>query len=219
MRIVRRAVLRTAAACAAFAVAPVFAAEITLPEGHAPAPLAATHFPSRLHAFVWRNWSLVPAERLAETVGATREQIVEIGAAMGLTAGRISEDQQRRSYLSVIRRNWHLLPYDQLLKLLAWTPEQLAFTLREDDFLFVKLGSLKPRCEPLKFVAPDESSIRRTRESVWLQAVLHKLAQTDDEWLDGACYLSMEALREQSKVQLPLAALKDGEPRFPKPLL
>ena len=28
----------------------------------------------------------------------------------------------------------------------------------------------------------------------------------DDEWLDGACYLNMKALREQGKVQLPLAA-------------
>ena len=31
-------------------------------------------------------------------------------------------------------------------------------------------------------------------------------SERHDEWLDGACYLNMEALREQSKTQLPLAA-------------
>jgi putative transposase len=31
-------------------------------------------------------------------------------------------------------------------------------------------------------------------------------SERDDEWFDGACYLNMEALREQSKIQLPLAA-------------
>ena len=30
-------------------------------------------------------------------------------------------------------------------------------------------------------------------------------SETDDEWLDGACYLGMEALREQRKIQLPMA--------------
>ena len=51
---------------AAPATAPV------LPMGSAPVPLGADWFPSRLHAFVWRNWSLVSPERLAKTVGAAR---------------------------------------------------------------------------------------------------------------------------------------------------
>ncbi len=45
-----------------------------------------------------------------------------------------------RGYVTLIRRNWQLLPYEQLLELLEMTPEQLAFTLREDDYLWVKLG-------------------------------------------------------------------------------
>src|SRR5262249_49919441 len=56
------------------------------------------------------------------------------------------------------------LPYDQLLALLNWTPEQLAYTLREDDFLFVKLGSLKPHCEPLRYEIPGESAQVHQRE-------------------------------------------------------
>jgi hypothetical protein len=62
----------------------------------------------------------------------------------------ITQDQWRRSTLTVIRRNWHLLPYEQLLELLGWSAEQLAFALREDDFLYVKLGNLKPACPPMR---------------------------------------------------------------------
>jgi len=75
---------------------------------------------------------------------------------MGLgSPPRLPADMQRRSYLTVIRRNWHLLPYDQLCNWLDWSAEQMAFTLREDDFFYIKLGSLKPECAPLRWEAPD----------------------------------------------------------------
>ena len=133
--------------------------------GGAPKPVAFPHFPSRLHAFVWRNWPLVPVARMAEVVGATPGQIVQLGEALGLGAPpHITRDQRRRSYITVIKRNWHLLPYEQLLKLLGWTAEEMAYTLREDDFLFIKLGSLKPHCEPLRWAASDELMRQREHE-------------------------------------------------------
>ena len=136
-----------------------------LPMGAAPQPVSLPHFPSRLHAFVWRNWPLVTPQRMARVCGARRADIVRLGRAMGLGAPpRITRDQQARSYLTVIKRNWHLLPYDQLLNLLGWPAEQLAFTLREEDFLFIKLGSLKPRCEPLRYQPADEKTLQRERE-------------------------------------------------------
>ena len=46
-----------------------------LPMGGAPEPLDAAWFPSRMHAFVWRNWALVPLERMAEVVGAKAEEL------------------------------------------------------------------------------------------------------------------------------------------------
>ncbi len=139
--------------------------EADLPKGKAPLPVPLPHFPDRLHAFVWRNWPMVPIERMAKVVGARRVDIVRMGRAMGLGAPpRISRDQRARSYLTVIRRNWHLLPYEQLLELLGWTAEKLAYTLREDDFLFVKLGSLKPNCEPLRYRAPDQGVLQQERE-------------------------------------------------------
>jgi hypothetical protein len=123
------------------------------------------HFPGRLHAFVWRNWALVPTERLARVVQAEPREIERLGRSMGLgRPPRVTPDQQRRSYLTVIRRNWHLLPYEQLTELLGWTPEQMAFTLREDDFFYIKLGSLKPACERLRWTPSDAAARRREDE-------------------------------------------------------
>ncbi|MBI1319875.1 MAG: hypothetical protein GC168_13175 [Candidatus Hydrogenedens sp.] len=83
---------------------------------------------------------------------------------MGLGAlPSIAPEIRKRAYLSVLRRNWHLLPYPQLMELLDMTEEQLAFTLREDDFLYIKLGSLKPDCPPLRYTEPDEAVLQRER--------------------------------------------------------
>lgn len=156
------ALLLASAACAW----PAGAAEPEpLPTGSAPAALEAAWFPSRLHAFVWRNWSLVPHERLAAVVGAKASDLDALGRSMGLEPPRgLSDDQRRRANLTVIRRNWHLLPYDQLLALLNWTPDKLAYTLREDDFFFHKLGLLKPACAPLRWSPPTAAENARAEE-------------------------------------------------------
>lgn len=137
---------------------------VVLPEGSAPNPVDIPGFPDRMHAYVWVNWGLVPAERMEQVVEAPAGALAAMAARMGLPApGPVSEDQQRRSYITVIRRNWHLLPYEQLLALLEWTPEELAYTLREDDFLFIKLGSLKPKCELLVYAEPDAATLAREK--------------------------------------------------------
>jgi len=136
-----------------------------LPHGPNPAPVPLPHFPDRLHTFIWRNWGLVATDRLATVLGTNRSNVSEIAASMGLPPKpRINGDQQRRSYITIIKRNWHLLGYEQLLVLLGWNAEQLAFTLREDDFLFVKLGSLKPNCHLLRFKPPDAAAQARARQ-------------------------------------------------------
>ena len=114
--------------------------------------LQFSHFPNALYAFVWRNWDLVPLERMAHTVGATPEQLKAMASFMGLQEPlEVTTDQWERSYLTVIRRNWHLLPKEQLQTLMGWDETQLDFTLKEDDFFYIKLGSLKPDCPPIRF--------------------------------------------------------------------
>lgn len=183
-----------------------------LPAGKAPLPLPLPHFPDRLHAFVWRNWQLVPIERQARVVGARPLDILRMGRAMGLAdPPPISTAQLRRSYLTIIRRNWHLLPYDQLLMLLDWTAEQLAYTLREDDFLYIKLGNLKPQCPPLRFTPPDATVLQREQE---LAAILHAefpagVGETQDPLFGFVTRLS------QAPAQPPTTTSgANSEPRF-----
>jgi hypothetical protein len=136
-----------------------------LPTGSAPAAIEFEHFPDRLHAFVWRNWELVALERMAEVLQTSPESVSAIGQSMGLPAHvRPPAEYQQRGYISIIRRNWHLLPYEQLLTLLDWDAEKLAFALREDDFLWIKLGSLKPACSELRYTDPNESVRKRCAE-------------------------------------------------------
>src|SRR5438477_9735093 len=130
-------------------------ARAELPVGAAKAALEFPHFPSRVHAFVFRNWNLVESLRLGKILGTSAENVRAMALSMGLPAEeQIPAMYKSRLYLSLIRRNWHLLPYEQLLELLEMRPEQLEYTLREDDFLWVKLGMLKPKCEKLVWTEP-----------------------------------------------------------------
>ncbi len=126
-----------------------WAAESVLPEGAAPEPVVSRHFPDRVAAFVWRNWNAVEPAKLAAILGTSVENVQAIADSMGLPpTTAVPPEMKTRGYITLLRRNWHLLPYDQLLQLVEMTPERLANSLREDDFLWIKLGSLKPACAP-----------------------------------------------------------------------
>ena len=136
-----------------------------LPDGAAPAPVVFPWFPTRVHAFVWRNWSLISGARMAEVLGTTPSEVVKMGRRLGLSTPRpLGKTLESRVCLTVIRRNWHLLPYDQLLQLLGWSAEQMGYTLREDDFFFEKLGRLKPKAEPLRWSELTDAQRQRERE-------------------------------------------------------
>ena len=147
----------------------VMAAASPLPEP-GPAPLAWPPFPDRLSAYVFLNWTLVPPERLAAAIDARPEDLTRLASLMGLDPDPpVSSEMSRRGYVTLIRRNWHLLPWDQLLKLLDWTADELAYALREDDFLYIKLGNLKPAVSPLRWTPPDpytQACLRRIGELV-----------------------------------------------------
>jgi len=152
-------------ACTVISFLPAVVEAEILPTGSAPAALEFDHFPSCLHAFVWRNWELVSLERIAGVLGATPAQVRDVGRSLGLPPHVTPpQEYQQRGYISIIRRNWHLLPYEQLLKLLGWDAAKLAFVLREDDFLWIKLGSLKPACPVLRYAEPDASVAKRCAE-------------------------------------------------------
>ncbi|MDR2706512.1 MAG: hypothetical protein LBC02_12095 [Planctomycetaceae bacterium] len=149
-----------------------------------PTALEFEYFPSRLHTFLWRNWSVVPVQRLATVLETSVENVNRIAVTMGLPPQQnilpIWESSQ--GYITVLRRNWHLLPFSQILVLLNQTPEQLAESLQEDDFLFIKLGSIKPQCEPLRFAEPTEEQTKHAQKiAAWIQEELGNSWTTTEE--------------------------------------
>lgn len=146
--------------------------ETELPVGSHPPALGNPHFPTPAHAVIWRNWGLIPIKDLAALLGTSEEEISNTASEMGLPRlERVSDIFRRRGYITLIRRNWHLLPYSQLVQALNMTPDELAFILREDDFLFVKLGNLKPRC-PLVTFPERDGKIKE--EEAWIRSVVQK---------------------------------------------
>ena len=161
--------IRTPACALALAGTPwpwLAAQQISLEKGApTPLPIPEAHFPDRLHLFIWRNWELANTGRLAEVLGTTPARVLELGASMGLPKKvELTSDQLRRIYITVVRQNWHILPDAQLMQLLGWNSKEYEYHLKEDDFLWVKLGLLKPRCEPLKYSEPSPEAKRRAQQ-------------------------------------------------------
>ncbi len=128
--------------------------DTNLPMGAHRNPLELPHFPTRLQAVIWRNWSVVTPGRLAAILQTTEENIAASALAMGLGAPATPELEHlwlQRGYITLIRQNWHLLPYSQLLQLIGKSPEQMEYALKEDDFLWNKLGGFKPDATPVKW--------------------------------------------------------------------
>ncbi|MEI7938175.1 MAG: hypothetical protein WCK27_15915 [Verrucomicrobiota bacterium] len=142
------------------------------------APIAEPHFPNRLFLFVWRNWELANTDRLAKVLKTNEKSVLKLGAMLGLPAKpQLTEDQLRRIYITVIRQNWHVLPHEQLIELLGWDRARYEFTLKEDDFLWSKLGlGVKPRCEWLRYQEPSAAEAKRAAE---IRRITHKLFGTD----------------------------------------
>ncbi len=134
-----------------------------LPHGSAPETLDIPHFPTRFQAVIFRNWGLVPAERIAAALNSDKQTIILHAEKMGLDTTDLNCDLWlKRGYVSIIRTNWQLLNYEGIMKLLDWTPEKLLDTLQNEDFLYIKLGSLKPACPDLSCRPLDEEEEKQT---------------------------------------------------------
>ena len=138
-----------------------------LPTGNTrmlPEPLP--HFPTQHQAVIWRNWGLVSPERLAIVLQTSIPNIEQSAAELGLLPDDALSrpDWLTHGYITIIRANWHLLPYEQLLTLLAWSKERLKQALLEEDFLFTKLGKIKPETPQVFWRELTKYEQRHTRK-------------------------------------------------------
>ncbi len=123
-----------------------------LPVGDAGACIEYSYFPTRWQHFLWRNWGIAPAERIADILGCDVARVKAAAEELGLPSSPVlSPKWLSHGYLTIIRKNWQLLNYEQLLQLLGWSAEKLAYSLKEEDFLYHKLGNLKPICPKVSY--------------------------------------------------------------------
>ena len=149
--------------------------ETGLPLGNQKPALPLPHFPTRWQAVLWRNWGLVTSARLARILKTTESNIADSASAMGLGAGADGATERlwlKRGYITLIRQNWHLLPYPQLLQLVDRTPGQMAYALKEDDFLWNKLGGFKPAAGPVAW-APLKAREKKQTEKLRALVLKH----------------------------------------------
>ena len=126
--------------------------------------LPIPHFPAPFQAVIFRNWGMVPPERIAAVIDTDVETVINEAHKLGLRGEGWQSAWLEKGYITIIRDNWFLLDYDKLCTLLGWTRQQLSFTLREDDFLEVKLGNFKPTTPDVSWRPLCEAEELRTRE-------------------------------------------------------
>lgn len=128
------------------------------------------HFPTQHQAAIFRNWELIPVARLAQILETDENTVLAAAKDMGLPVPpQVDERWLERGYITIIRNNWHLMPVEQLLELLGWSDDQLAYALKEDDFLWIKLGRLKPKVARVKYrplAYKEKDRTQRLREYI-----------------------------------------------------
>ncbi|NMA46842.1 MAG: hypothetical protein GX945_09805 [Lentisphaerae bacterium] len=175
-----------------------------LPIGNTRPALPREHFPLPYQAVIWRNWGMVPRERLARILACSEEQLVEAAAAMGLKPqDDLCDIWLQRGYQTIIRQNWHTLTYEQILIALDWTPEKLELILREDDFFWHKLGFFKPIVEAPRYTPLNAEQAQAT-------AQLHRWRDETLAALPPQTEAPFAFLRQRLNHAAPTPAAADG---------
>ena len=121
------------------------------------------HFPTAYQCFIYRNWETVTPERMAEVLDTDTGTIIKSAEDMGLDTNiEVDPLWYEAGYITIIKHNWHLLTYDQICQLLGWNKDKLAYIIKEDDFLWVKLGNFKPDCPKLYYFPLDGEQRKKT---------------------------------------------------------
>ena len=83
------------------------------------------------------------------------------------------------------------------MELLGWDQKRYEYCLREDDFAWIKLGSMKPRCARLRYEEPSAQARRRAEE-------IQKLVTgTFGSLIDGADEPPFQFVQDLSSTHIP----------------
>ncbi len=120
--------------------------------------------PTKWQLVILRNFGLVPTTFIAKVLNTKESVINKEAKRLGIDYITYNPTYLDKSYLTIIRNNWNLLPYNQLLTLLNKDEEWLNYQLKNNDFLGVKLGNFKPKCEEVIYSKLDKKDIIKTNK-------------------------------------------------------
>ena len=123
--------------------------------------LCKNNFPTRWQEVLYRNYGFVPDENLCRVLKMTASELNAEAARLGLGAIKYNPEWMKSGYLTVIKNNWFLLDYAQLTELLGWDEKRLDYVLKEEDFLYVKVGFVKPECDKVRYSPLGEKNSQR----------------------------------------------------------
>ena len=122
------------------------------------------YFPSRLHAVIFRNWDIVPHERIAAVLETDVATVRKCGKTMGLAVPKpLTAEEVRRNVEIVLRRNWPLLPRTQIDQLLNYSAKETDDFLAKEIFLRALLAGQPAGLTPVKCLEPDEHTAARAK--------------------------------------------------------
>ena len=132
------------------------------------------HMPTDWQAFILRMYDRITPAKIASILGTTADTVIRATEEMGIRDRPADMETERqwmsKGYVTLIRDSWHLLDFGQLCSLTGMNEEELAYTIKEDDFLYVKLGGFKPdvpklRYAPLNMEQREKTAVLRNRMS------------------------------------------------------
>ena len=118
--------------------------------------------PQKWQTVLLRNFGLVENSLLARVLGMDEETLARETERLGIERIKYDARWKKLGYINIIKNNWHILPYSQLLELLEMDEETLAYCLKEDDFLDIKLGAFKAEATDVKYSPLSTDEIRKT---------------------------------------------------------
>lgn len=98
-------------------------------------------FPTEYQTVLYRLWGMYSAQKLADILETTAENIRDSWRLMGLDPDRpVNPYWHKRGYITIVRDTWHILSKVQQAALLEISLEEFEIMLREDDFLDAKIS-------------------------------------------------------------------------------
>ncbi len=158
-------------------------------------------FATDWQAVIFRNFGTVPVSALAKVLKTDEATIEKEAERLGLGGIVYDPIWKDKGYITIIRNNWYLLDYEGICTLAQMTEAQLAKTLFDDDFLFVKVGNFKPEVVAPVYAPLTEEQIYLTQAQA--QTVRENRAQNRAAYFDFfKCVPQVKVDAEQSSDSL-----------------